>query len=117
MHYGNKLEETLLHIEEQKLSWVTQSAVRCYLYSVMLSKEIVYSVTITVTMIKWMKFWGYFLDEAWWFFYLEFSGYCLHLYCNTHKVLADMSFSLTPKHCEYNKEDEDNSPILLRDRN
>ena len=58
------------------------------------------------------------------FYLLEFSDYCLHLYCYFHNVLADMSSDMEKagghigrKVVENNNKDEDNSPKTLCDKN
>ena len=81
----------------------------------------------------------YIYIYAYWY-YLKYSDYWLHLYCNTHNVSVDMSFSFLwvfhvelgghtietpeegrrtyrPKRCEYNNKDEVSSPNILSDNN
>ena len=61
------------------------------------------------------------------FYYLEYSDNCLHLHYYIHNISADASFGLHQvshfegcigqKRCEYNNEDEDNSPNTLSGKN
>ena len=52
------------------------------------------------------------------FYHLEYSGYCLHLHCQTLNISANMSLKKVKGHWlkhEYNNESEDNSLNILID--